>query len=184
MIGIPQSTIFRLVSGGEPTLPTLKVIAEKTGRSLHWLATGEAEDQRDLVRIPLRPVFASAGPGVENFMEEPVEMILFSQAFAEQWMRPSGRIEAIRVLGDSMEPTIQNGAIVLIDKSETEPREGRIYALWTDWGLKLKRFQRAIDGSILLVSDNRELYAPERLSTAGMEQLRIAGRAFWTGKMV
>lgn len=166
-------------------MPTLKLIAEKTGRSILWLATGEGlNDQIDLVRIPLRPNFASAGPGAENGDEHPVEYLSFSQAFVEEWRRPSGRVEAIRALGDSMEPTVQNGAIVLIDTSETEPLEGRVYAIQSPWGLRLKRFQRAIDGAVLLVSDNRELYAAEKVSPADLEQMRIAGRAFWTGKMI
>lgn len=184
-LGIPQSTVFRLVSGGEPSLPTLKTIAEKTGRSILWLATGaESMEVNDPVLIPLRDITASAGPGSEVDDEAPRAWLHFAPTMVEGWRRNPAHIEAITARGDSMEPTIQDGAIVLIDRSERQVRSGKIYAFRTPDGLRLKRYQPSISGGILLVSDNEAQYKAEHVSLDEFERLKIAGRAFWTGREI
>ncbi len=86
--------------------------------------------------------------------------------------------EAVQSTGDSMWPTINDGAWVIIDRSQHDLAEGKVFAFRTLEGLRLKRFQTSITGAPMLVSDNRDLYAPEVLTRVDMRQLRVVGRVF------
>ena len=65
-------------------------------------------------------------------------------------------IEAINVTGDSMEPTLNNGNIIFIDKTKQDVAKDGIYAFVNENGLFVKRMQRRIDGSLDIISDNKE----------------------------
>ena len=65
-------------------------------------------------------------------------------------------IEAINVTGDSMEPTLNNGNIIFIDKTKQDVSKDGIYAFVNENGLFVKRMQRRIDGSLDIISDNKE----------------------------
>jgi len=65
-------------------------------------------------------------------------------------------IEAINVTGDSMEPTLNNGNIIFIDKTKNDVSKDGIYAFINENGLFVKRIQRRIDGNLDVISDNKE----------------------------
>lgn len=186
--GVSARTLAAYLAGESvPKLNFIESVAQAEGIEIADFFV-DAENFRtpddSAVQIPLRDVFASAGPGAEVVDESQNGSLTFSRTFVDAWGRSPAKVEAIHARGDSMLPTIQDGAVVLIDRAERDLIEGRVYAFRTPDGLRLKRFQRAIDGSALLVSDNRELYAPERMTPADLEALKVAGRAFWTGRMI
>lgn len=65
-------------------------------------------------------------------------------------------IEAINVTGDSMEPTLNNGNIIFIDKTKQDISKDGIYAFINENGLFVKRIQRRVDGALDIISDNKE----------------------------
>ncbi|PIF04736.1 MAG: peptidase S24 [Arcobacter sp.] len=65
-------------------------------------------------------------------------------------------IEAINVTGDSMEPTLNNGNIIFIDKTKQNISKDGIYAFINENGLFVKRIQRRVDGGLDIISDNKE----------------------------
>ncbi len=65
-------------------------------------------------------------------------------------------IEAINVTGDSMEPTLNNGNIIFIDKTKKNVSKDGIYAFINENGLFVKRIQRRVDGGLDVISDNKE----------------------------
>ena len=65
-------------------------------------------------------------------------------------------IEAINVTGDSMEPTLNNGNIIFIDKTKQDISKDGIYAFVNENGLFVKRIQRRVDGTLDIISDNKE----------------------------
>lgn len=136
---------------------------------------------KETIQIPLRDVYVSSGPGGEAVDEAIQRHLSFDPFFVETWGVDPERVEAVINRGDSNEPTIRDGAVVLIDRSDRQLREKAIFAFRTPDGVRLKRFQKLIDGSARLVSDNQALYAPEVIGPADLEQLRVVGRAFWTG---
>ncbi|WP_044414841.1 S24 family peptidase [Halarcobacter anaerophilus] len=65
-------------------------------------------------------------------------------------------IDAINVVGDSMEPTLNSDNIIFIDKTRTDLNRDGIYAFTTTHGLFVKRMQRRVDGKLDVISDNKD----------------------------
>lgn len=187
--GLSERTLAGYLSGeSDPKLSFLSKVAASEGLTVAELFMRNAENftspTDQAVLIPMRDVSASAGPGAENGDEPVIGYMQFPEAFVRSWGRSPARVEAIQARGDSMYPTIHDGQWVLIDRADRALVDGLVYGFRTPDGLRLKRFQKAIDGTPMLVSDNRDLYAVERLSPEDFNQLRVAGRAFLTPRMI
>lgn len=184
--GIALSTLNTYLAGTEPKLSVAARLADYFKVPMSALLSDQPIIQ-DLgfrapaVSIPLRDVYVSSGPGGEAIDESIQRFLAFDPFFVEMWGISPDQVEAVINRGDSNEPTIRDGAIVLIDRGDRKLREKPMFAFRTPDGVRLKRFQRLIDGSARLVSDNQAFYAPEVISPADLEQLRVVGRAFWTG---
>lgn len=187
--GIKLSTLNSYLAGVEPKFSAMVKLAEALKIPLSSLVDGDHgvqdhEHSADTVSIPMRDVSASAGPGAENGEEPIIGYMRFPEAYVRSWGRSPARVEAIQARGDSMYPTIQDGQWVLIDRADRTLVDGLVYGFRTPDGLRLKRLQKAIDGTPMLVSDNRELYAVERLSVEDLTQLHVAGRVFLAPRMI
>ena len=102
----------------------------------------------DLVRIPVMTE-AGAGNPVDVFDGEPKQWIEILPKFHRQDMR------AVEVVGDSMEPTIQRGAIIGVRPFEGSLREGGIYLCHLQYfGLVCKRVRANGPRGLRLISDN------------------------------
>ncbi|MDX4027639.1 S24 family peptidase [Aliarcobacter skirrowii] len=65
-------------------------------------------------------------------------------------------IDAINVVGDSMEPTLNSNNIIFIDKTKNDISKDGIYAFTTPYGLFVKRVQKRVDGKLDIISDNKD----------------------------
>ncbi len=81
-------------------------------------------------------------------------------------------IEAINVTGDSMEPTLNNGNIIFIDKTKQDISKDGIYAFVNENGLFVKRIQRRVDGAIDIISDNKEY----PMQIAKKQEINVLGK--------
>ncbi|MDH5525570.1 MAG: hypothetical protein OEY01_16505 [Desulfobulbaceae bacterium] len=136
----------------------------------------------DFVHIPRYEVTASAGAGSVIHSEQVVDYL----SFKTEWVRNSLGVSVrdlalISVIGDSMEPTLSEGDVVLIDMTTRSVLDGSIYVLQLNGGLLVKRIQRKLDGSIVVKSDNNR-YDPEIVSEDKDDQLKIVGRVVWVGR--
>ncbi len=87
---------------------------------------------------------------------------------------------AVRVAGDSMEPYIPEGAIIIIDRDRWRVRGKRrnVWALRTEDGdIQIKRLHRT-DGGLLIISDNFTKHPPEPAWTGDLRKL-VVGRVIW-----
>lgn len=120
----------------------------------------------------------SAGNGHEH-----VEVLLDSdrqpQAFRADWIRKMGlkpaSLACMEATGPSMEPRIQHGDGLVVDLSQTEVQDGRVYALWYDGGERVKRLYRLPGGGLRITSDNPG-FAPIDLLPHQLEHVRVIGR--------
>ena len=125
--------------------------------------------------IPFAPdVGLAAGTGEVVFEESPDVSIAVATKALASWARRD-RLTCVRVVGDSMEPTIRDGDLVAVDATRTDPLNGHLFALRTDTGLVVKRLRRGGDGWVL-ISDN-PTHAPRPVA----EDDRILGRVAWCG---
>lgn len=65
-------------------------------------------------------------------------------------------IEAINVVGDSMEPTLNSNNIIFVDKTKNDLNKNGVYAFTTNYGLFVKRVQKRVDGQLDIISDNKD----------------------------
>ncbi len=171
--GIPDSSLRKYLDGSQPTADKLAAIAKATGVSLKWLITGkgpqfeeaklEPEDD-DMVSIPLHDVEASAGGG--TWLDSPLEE-LDRIDFCKSWLRREfqtshEKLVLIYVRGESMEPTLRSGDIILVDRKVTFPKEG-IFVVRLDGSLLVKRLQVYPGKRIEVCSDNPN-YKPFELN--------------------
>lgn len=150
--------------------PIYKAISDRT-------ATYQSTE---FTTIPAYQVFASAGHGANITDEQLAEPM----AFRTDWLRSEGfdpaKMAVIRAKGDSMEPTINDGDVILIRlKNGEAPRDG-LYVLRLSDGLFVKRLQFDF-GGVRIISDN-PLYKSRDLSKSELAELDLVGRVVWAGK--
>ena len=104
-------------------------------------------------------------------------------AFREDWI--VGNLEAgpkdlalIAAKGDSMQPTLGDGDLALVDLRCRRIDEDSIYVLDYQSFLAVKRVQRQFDGSVVIKNDN-PLYGPEKVDKAQVSSLGIIGKVIW-----
>ncbi len=135
-----------------------------------------------LVEIPLYRNLLSAGEGIMAVDDEVIGTRSFNRQWLEEELRVPPTMLALAVVrGDSMKPTLCSGDIVLIDKRDTGPARDDIYAVLLDGEVYVKRLQRGLDGSLDVISDNREFYKTLTLTSDAMNQREfgILGRVVW-----
>ncbi len=138
----------------------------------------ELGDKRVLMSVRyFRDVAASAGGGAFD-ADEAHEYLEVGEDLAGVMGLDRGRIEAIHVTGDSMEPTLGDGDLIFIDRDKTQPARGGIYVIATPHGLFIKRLQNRLDGQVDVVSDNPGY----PVQTLPSEEITVVGRAVHTLK--
>ena len=129
-----------------------------------------------------RPVLLTQGAGIAaGAGDNPDdERVLGSLAFRNDWLRRHGlntaQCRVIEVIGDSMEPTLEHRAVILVDFQRTVRRRDKIFAVRTEDGPVVKRLQRDEDGW-WLVSDNKA-YTP----VPWPDEAVVLGQVMWTGR--
>ena len=185
-VGISKGAFSRIWNQGTvPSSELLNRIRIASGVSIDWLLTGEVNSalpagmsREEFVFVPLYQVLAAAGTGNENYEEEAVDYVAFSAG----WMRQNLGIAPtqaalIQVTGDSMEPTLSEGDLVLVDRSQRKYTREGIYVLRSEGLLLIKRLQLVRPATVRAISDN-SAYKPFELSIAeDARHYKIVGRA-------
>ncbi|MFN4058184.1 MAG: helix-turn-helix transcriptional regulator [Roseinatronobacter sp.] len=124
----------------------------------------------------------SAGDGVLNLDGPPIDHLAFSKRWLTQNGINAGDCVLIDVTGDSMEPSLYDGDLVMIDRRKTSIRSGRIYAFRDGDGLRIKRLELIPGAAIILRSDNPK-HAPEHRTGEAMNGIseNILGQVVWSG---
>ena len=132
------------------------------------------EMERDWVEVPRLAVEASAGPGAMASGETSFDSFRFSRKWLREQGLDSGKLSAVRVIGDSMEPLLREGDDLLVDMSGKPFRDG-IYVVRLDDSLLVKRVTSQGGGRFSLLSQN--LAYPPLSVQAG--EIDLVGRVVW-----
>lgn len=191
---IPRRTLESyLTSDSEPKASRLQAIAEAVGVSLDWLVAGKGPmrigdtlpaaplpDEGLYAYVPLYDARCSAGHGTLAESAKVLTHLVFTRySLRKKGLEPSV-LSAIRVDGDSMEPTLQDGDTILIDHTRNTMESEGIYVLCLNGHLYAKRLQRQFDGSLTIISANKE-YSVMQVPKERLDELEIIGRAVWSG---
>jgi len=208
-IGTTPQSISGVKGRGAFPLEWAFKIARLYNSSTDWLMTGEGpmmQEERGEERevcavsnvtpeygkrvddkycyIPLYDVKAAAGNGTVIDREHIIDFL----AFKQEWIRVQLGLSPqdlylIHVEGESMEPTLRPGDMILIDHrtASSLPRDG-IYVLRMDDTLLVKRLQR-LPGSVVKVTSDNPAYEPFTLDLKqSAAEVGIIGRVIWCGR--
>ncbi|WP_321532307.1 XRE family transcriptional regulator [uncultured Desulfuromonas sp.] len=142
---------------------------------------GENAISDDFVLVPRYNVQASAGHGSCVNSEQVVDHL----AFKKDWIRSLGlqaaHLALITAKGDSMEPTIKDGSLLLVDTREKEVSTG-IYVIRLSGELIAKRvIVHPLDKSITVKSDN-DTYPSIVAKADQVGMLEFVGKVVWFGQ--
>jgi len=144
-------------------------------------------DDGSFVTVPRYEAEAAAGDGCLNVEGAPSDRL----AFSRRWLDQNGILASACILinarGDSMEPSIYDGDLVMIDRRRREIRSGRIYVYNDpDDGTRIKRLE-LVPGNLAIIvrSDNPDQARNPPLYITGdaMNALSasILGEVVWSG---
>jgi len=161
-LGINHLTLATMKKRGKVPYDKILDFCAKRKISINWLLYDQVVDSiRDETEKYARiryfsDIYASAGGGAENY-DENSQYINVDEKIIQK-LNIGGNniknIEAINVIGESMEPTLKEGNVVFIDKSNKDIQKGGIYILLTQNGLFIKRVLYKIDGSCDIISES------------------------------
>ena len=137
-----------------------------------------------MIAINRSAVRASAGPGAIPAGEEGQPYF----AFDRRWLKAltgasADHLSIIRVEGDSMTPTLNDGDDILIDRRDAgEPIHDGIYVLRVDERLLVKRLAVHPMGRHVTVQSDNPAY-PD-WPDCGIDDVHCIGRVIWAGRKV
>lgn len=173
-----------LKKGGMPSIDKALAIANKENVSISWLATGQdhVDNKDSLISIPKYNVSASAGGGCVIDNEHIIESIEVSNSWLKHKGLSGKSLCLIDAAGNSMEPTISNGADLLVELktfSADTALQG-IYVINVDGDLKVKRLEYSVlkDG-YRIISDN-PLYSEDFIKRTELNRLKVIGEVVMT----
>ncbi len=171
-------------AGVGPRLDIVAKVASGAGVTIDWLVWGRGEGPNpELARLPRYDVSLAAGAGAWNEARRKIEDMPFTAGFMRSQLRrgsPAG-LSVLECRGDSMAPTIQDRALIVVDESDTRLIDD-VFAFVMDDVARIKRFRR-LTGGLQIISDN-PAYPPEELRDAQLKKLQIIGRAIWVGQAI
>lgn len=196
---LAQGTVRSYLIGESfPGIDKLDVLAMALNVRPEWLATGEEPMQagtKALVPasaaqlatldgyclIPRQDVMASAGGAILLSAEDIVDYVLFKEDFLRRELGVDPKnVRVIQAKGDSMEPTIRSGDLLLLDLSQALDTDNAVYVLNVNGRVMVKRLQFKFDGTVKVLSDNPK-YEPETVQPSSVELFRLVGRVVWSG---
>ncbi|CUU82009.1 hypothetical protein FFA43_01220 [Campylobacter hyointestinalis subsp. hyointestinalis] len=157
---IERSKIADIESGRTKNISfdLIEKIVDKFHINGWWLFTGKGNmiekniQESDVYEVDVIDLKASAGFGIIPFEIKVIGKYILDKIFFKT-PPDIDNVKMIQVEGDSMEPTIQDGAFVVIDESKNDAIDG-IYAILIDDKVFVKRLQFNLDGTITIISDN------------------------------
>lgn len=180
--GVAASTVNRPYNGtattriGRGTLDKLRAaFPDFPGFSAEAAIEAEGVSEPDRDTVELDQIDLRYGLGA-TFIDGHISVA--KRRFSRAWLRDVSSTSPEHLFwaigdGDSMEPTIRSGEVVLIDRSQVTPRSGDgIWAIAYGEVSMIKRLRPMPDGSVTIFSDNQLVPA----ATAVDGEMHVIGR--------
>lgn len=151
------------------------------GEAQRILAWESPEDlpEDDYVLVQRVRVKPAAGEGAVVFEEEQGPPLAFSTRWIKRLGLKRKDLFVVEAQGDSMEPTISDGDVIMMDSGSTRVVDGNIYVIRYADELKVKRLYQRYDGALIIRSDNSDKYPEETVPPTTGNQVDVLGRVVW-----
>jgi len=204
--GVSANTWNGYETKNEPPNSGVLLRLTELGIDAHWLLTGEGAmlragdekpaggfgelaplplegrriDEAGFVLVPRYDVKASAGGG--TLYEE--QNLLGSIAFRREWLHKALHVNPADLLvveasGDSMPGIADDGALLLLDRSEPAFRGDGAYVFVVDGLLLVKNLRLLLDGSLEVTSTDEHQSTRDVIARKDLDKVRIIGRVIW-----
>lgn len=201
-IGVSLSGVKKWLSGAsDPKWSSIVSVSEACGVSVEWLATGKGPmptsgtnsqsepgnatlvplDSNSFVPVPVFDVHASAGGGAMNFGEVVSGYLSLPVSYLKDHLGVNPKDACgIYINGDSMEPSLEDGGVALLDRSENarSNKGDGIYTFRIGEELFIKRLER--QGSRIVVQSDNPAYNPWEISDHDKANMKILARVVGT----
>jgi len=158
-----------------------RYVEDRCGKPRGWMDEPHAEENSDYVTLSRFDLKAAAGPGRYLDAYQRVGSMQICRSLIMRILRNTSAVAAslalVTVAGDSMEPTIRDGDIVVIDRSVRAIERDGVYIFTLGNETFIKRLQRMPD-SIQVNSDN-PLYSAWKIHHDQLDELHVHGRVIW-----
>lgn len=169
---------------------TAQRYAQAFGVKAQWLLYGGPVDRVEkdepapegAALVPVYDVAASAGGGSVVEYEAEIYSLAFPPEYLKKLTSSSpAHLSIISVKGDSMDPTLVDDDVVLLDTSKTNLSFDGLFVIRFDDALHVKRVGRsAKPGYVIVISDNSAFRDIE----ADKGDLHVIGKVLWYGRKV
>ncbi len=166
-----RATLARFFGVGEEEL--------REAQDNSYVKPPRQRESGEWVDVPRLDLGASAGPGAIAGAEGAFDTFRFSRRWLAEQGLERAQLSAIKVEGDSMEPLLNDGDEILVDRSPRSFRDG-IHVVRLGDTLMVKRVANAGSGRLALLSQNMA-YPPVEVSA---DETAIIGRVVWKGGRV
>lgn len=166
-----RATLARFLGVGEEEL--------REPQENSYAKVSKRHNTGDWVEVPRLDLGAAAGAGRVPGAEAAFDTFRFSRRWLEEQGLSRAELSAIRVEGDSMEPLLNDGDEILVDRAPRPFRDG-IHVVRLGETLMVKRVASAGPGRVALLSQNLA-YPPVEVAA---EEVEIIGRVVWKGGRV
>lgn len=202
-IGVTKATISQWESGSTtPNGKNLINLTETLGVSPEWLLTGKSSEAKEVssnaqaegsfslwdsatpledgeVEIPFyQEVELSAGNGTYVDLDRGGRKLRFARSTLRKAGVDVNCAACVSIHGNSMDPVLPDGAVVGVDTSKTNVKDGQMYAIDHDGLLRVKLMYRLPSG-YRVRSFNRDEYADEEYFNQDANKIKIIGQVFW-----
>ena len=138
-----------------------------------------ASENPAVIVVPKVQARLCAGGGSWEVEAAPID----EHVFKEEWLARKGSpgsMVLMDVFGNSMEPEIREGDMVLVDQARLDIQPGAIYAVGYEDTVMVKRLERTPQG-VSLHSDNPD-YSPITIVGDELHSFRIIGKIVWISR--
>lgn len=182
-----NTPLQNLKKGSSPSVERIEALAKALGLEFYLGApreTGPIEiaeiDGEQFAPIRRFDAELSAGNGAENGNVHVSEILAFRRDWLTRLHVSPSNACLVKVRGESMQPTLHDGDLVLIDQSKTKIRSGRIYAFNDGGHSKVKRLDCMDDHTLIIRSDNPQFPLDIRKGEDA-NALKVIGEVVWSG---
>lgn len=135
-------------------------------------------DDADCIEVEHIHINPSCGRGTIVFDEPDITPVKLGKRMLETILKVSdpSNLKTFVASGDSMEDTIDDGNILLVDIGRTDYTNGGIYVITINNDWYVKRIRKRLSGELDIISDNQSKYPIETYKPDDNIEIIIKGR--------
>ena len=187
-VGVSQAAIQKLISGKSETSRNIFEIANCLGVDPTWLVSGDPSEndtiiRDDCVNIPFFREISLPSDGEEKTikLDHEVNLHFSRRSLKKVGVKPQN-VACVKVSGNSMNPVMSDGSIVIIDTDNNVIVDGDIYVINQHNNLRVKIIYRIPSGGLRLRSFNSTEWPDEFYDK--IDDIVILGRVFWYSSFI